>query len=78
MGANDRHVVLNADGGWDVVKEGNSQASAHTDTEAQAIDREREIVHDAGDGELLIRGTDGQTRAKDTIAPRNDPRPSKG
>ncbi|MGX5653242.1 DUF2188 domain-containing protein [Geodermatophilus nigrescens] len=74
---NNRHVVPNANGGWDVVKPGASRASAHTDTQQQAIDRGRTIVGNAGGGELRISGRDGRIRDSDTIAPGNDPRRSR-
>jgi hypothetical protein len=78
MGDNDRHVVPNPGGGWDVVKPGSARASAHTDTQSQAIDRGREIIGNAGGGELNIHNTKGEIRAKDTIKPGNDPRSSRG
>jgi Uncharacterized protein conserved in bacteria (DUF2188) len=72
MAAN-RNVVPDPDGGWKVTGAG-KKASAHTDTQAQAIDRAKEIVGNAGGGEVSIHGRDGQIRAKDTVAPGNDPR----
>jgi len=42
--SNDRHIVQNATGGWDVKAPGACRSSAHTDTQAQAIDRGRQIV----------------------------------
>ena len=74
---NDRHVVKRDDG-WAVVKEGHERASAVTQTQAEAINRAREIIHNAGGGELVIHGENNKIRAKDTIAPGNDPRTSKG
>ncbi|GAA3012855.1 DUF2188 domain-containing protein [Actinokineospora diospyrosa] len=74
-GANDRHVVPSEAGGWDVKKPGASRASSHHDTQAEAISRGREIVHNAGGGELVIHGTDGKVRDSDTIPPGNDPVP---
>lgn len=71
---NDRHVVPNPNGGWDVVKPGSERASAHKETQADAIDRAREIVGNAGGGEVNIHGRNGAIRAKDTIDPGNDPR----
>jgi hypothetical protein len=47
----DRHVVPNDAGGWDVVKPDGKRASAHTPTQKEAIDRARDIVHNAGGGE---------------------------
>jgi len=72
--AEQRHVVPNPDGGWDVKKPGASRASAHTDTQAQAQDRARTILGNAGGGEMLTHGRDGEIRAKDTIPEGNDPR----
>lgn len=74
---NDRHAVPDSEGGWNVEKPGGARASAHTDTQQQAIDRAREIVHNAGGGEVVIHGRDGKIRDKDTIAPGNDPNPPK-
>lgn len=75
MSENDRHVVPNPDGGWDVRAPGAQRASAHTDTQAQAINRAREIVGNLGGGEIPIHGRDGQIRDKDTVKPGNDPFP---
>ncbi len=75
---NDRHVVPGKDGGWDMVKPGSDRASSHHDKQSDAIDRGREIIRNAGGGELNIHGRDGQVRAKDTIPKGNDPRSSKG
>lgn len=75
MTNSDRHVVPNPEGGWDVEKPGASRSSSHQDTQAGAIDRAREIVHNLGGGEVVIHGRDGRIRDKDTIAPGNDPFP---
>lgn len=72
---NDRHVVPNSDGGWDVVKENHQRASSHEPTQADAIDRARQIVGNAGGGEIVIHGRDGAIRDKDTIPPGRDPNP---
>lgn len=72
---NRRHVVPNKDGGWDVKKPGASRSSAHTDTQKQAQDRARDIVRNAGGGEVRTHGRDGKIRDSDTIAPGNDPYP---
>ncbi|MFD6073740.1 DUF2188 domain-containing protein [Amycolatopsis lurida] len=75
-GKNNRHVVPNKDrGGWDVQAPGASRASSHHDTQAEAIDRGRQIVQNAGGGELRIHGVNGKLRDSDTIAPGNDPNP---
>ncbi|MEO5663742.1 MAG: DUF2188 domain-containing protein [Nocardioides sp.] len=72
---NTRHVVPNENGGWDVKKPGSDRSSAHTDTQKQAQDRAREIVHNGGGGEVKTHGRDGKIRDSDTVAPGNDPNP---
>jgi hypothetical protein len=74
-GRNERHVTPGDDGGWDVEKPGANRASSHHDTQAEAINRAREIVHNSGGGEVVIHGRDGRIRDSDTIAPGNDPNP---
>ncbi len=74
MSDNDRHVVPNPDGGWDVKKPGASRASAHEDTQAAATARARQITANTG-GDTVIHGRDGQIRAKDTSKAGNDPFP---
>ncbi len=75
MPRNERHVVPNPDGGWDVRTPGAQRSSGHTDTQAEAIDRARQIVSNTGGGEVVIHGQDGRIRDSDTIAPGNDPNP---
>jgi hypothetical protein len=75
MSSNNRHVVPNPDGGWDVKKPDAQRSSSHQDTQAEAIARAREIVHNAGGGEVITHGRGGQIRDSDTIAPGNDPFP---
>lgn len=74
---NERHVVPNPEGGWDVKKPGGAHASAHTDTQKDATDRARQIVGNQGGGEVVIHGRDGKIRDKDTVPPGNDPNPPK-
>lgn len=72
---NNRDVVPNPDGGWDVKAPGASRASAHRDTQAEAVDRAREIVKNLGGGEVRTRGRDGKIRDSDTVPDGNDPCP---
>lgn len=69
---NRRHVVPGQNGGWDVRKPGANRASAHTDSQAEAIARAKEIVSNAGGGEVRTHGRDGKIRNSDTVAPGND------
>jgi hypothetical protein len=75
MPRNERHVVPNPEGGWDVRAPGSQRSSVHTDTQGQAIDRAREIVGNTGGGEVVIHGRNGRIRDSDTISPGNDPFP---
>ena len=72
---NRRHVVPNPEGGWDVRAPGAGRSSAHTNTQADAINRARDIVGNAGGGEVVIHNRQGVVRDSDTIAPGNDPNP---
>lgn len=69
---NDRDVVSDAHGGWDVRVRGSSRVSSHHATKADAVRRAREIVSNAGGGEVIVHGRDGRIQAKDTIASGND------
>ncbi|MGA9762388.1 MAG: DUF2188 domain-containing protein [Gaiellaceae bacterium] len=71
---NNRHIVLNPEGGWDVVKPHAERASGHFDTQSEAYGRGREIVGNLGGGEVIIHGQDGRIRNSNTIG-RPDPFP---
>lgn len=71
---NNRYVVRDGDR-WAVRKAGAGRASSKHDTQAEAIDRARDIVRNAGGGELRIQGRDGRFRDSDTVPPGNDPFP---
>lgn len=75
--ANRRTVQQRDDGSWEVRKPGAARASAVTPTQAQGIDRAREILGNGG-GKLQVRSLRGTIRAQDTIAPAADPRSSRG
>ena len=72
---NDRHVVPNSDGGWDVKAANARRASSHHHTQADAERRAKEIVGNLGGGEVRIHGRDGRIRDSDTVAPGRDPFP---
>ena len=57
---NNRHVVPNADGGWDVKAPGAKRSSSHHDTQRDAEQRAKEIVRNAGGGEVRIHDRKGR------------------
>lgn len=75
MPRNERHVVRNPDGGWDVRAPNADRPSAHLDTQGDAIDRARQIVRNVGGGEVVIHDRQGRIRDSDTVPPGNDPNP---
>ncbi|MEV4288585.1 DUF2188 domain-containing protein [Nonomuraea bangladeshensis] len=76
--ANSRDVVQRPDGTWAVTKPGSERALHTAATQAEAVERARELLHRDGGGELRVHGTDGKVRDQRTIAPGNDPAPPKG
>jgi uncharacterized protein DUF2188 len=73
---NRRMVSPNTErGGWDNQKAGGDRTSSHHDTQAQAIERAREMLKKEGGGELTIKGRDGRIRDSDTVPHGNDPNP---
>ncbi|MPZ95988.1 MAG: DUF2188 domain-containing protein [Propionibacteriales bacterium] len=72
-----RDVVPSNGGGWDVVKPGSHRPSAHTDTQTAAIARARDIVKNAGGGEVRIHGRDGKVRGSDTVSLGEGPNPAR-
>jgi DNA-binding transcriptional ArsR family regulator len=67
---NTRFVLPHPDGGWIVTKEGRRRASAFARTKDEAVRRAREIVQNAGGGEIRIAGRDGRITDSDTVRPR--------
>ncbi len=75
MSSNNRHVVPNPDGGWDVKAPGAQRSSGHHDRQADAISRAGATAHNEGGAEVVIHRRDGRIRCSDTVAPGNDPNP---
>ena len=71
---NNRHIVPDPDGGWDVRAPGADRASGHFGKQSDAYERARQIVGNLGGGEVVIHGTDGRIRNSNTID-RRDPDP---
>ncbi|CAN5371667.1 hypothetical protein BH09ACT12_BH09ACT12_27400 [soil metagenome] len=62
-----RHVVPNPEGGWDVRAPDAKRSSDHVDTQTQAIMRAREIVANAGGGEVVIHAKDGRVKQATSV-----------
>jgi len=75
MSKNDRIIYRRDDGKWVNKRTDSDRASSLHDTQGEANRVSREMLHNSGGGELIIKGLDGKIRSKDTIAPGNDPCP---
>jgi uncharacterized protein YdaT len=73
MARKHQHVVSRGMG-WAVRGEGNERDTSHHDTQANAIERVREIAKNQK-SEVVIHGRDGRIRDKDSYG--NDPHPPK-
>lgn len=70
-----QHVVKRDDGTWAVRGEGNERDTSRHDTQAEAIERAREIAERQG-GDVITHGRDGKIRERDSYG--NDPFPPPG
>lgn len=73
--ARDRMVYKKPDGTWVNKRNDADKASSVHDTQQAAASAATRMLHNQGGGELVIKGTDGKIRSKDTIPPGNDPVP---
>jgi len=73
---NERHVVPNSKGGWDIKKPNATRISSHHETQAEAEARAKEILARGG-GEVVIHDKEGKIRDSDTVTPGRDPFPPK-
>lgn len=71
MAKKNQHVLPNKEG-WAVKGAGNSKATAITSTQIEAIKIAKEIAKNQN-SELIIHGTNGQIREKNTYGPDNHP-----
>jgi len=69
----DQFVYPDGSGRWIATDDASSdRRSTHT-TQADAIAAARDRCAATGGGELVIHAEDGKIRAKNTVAPGNDP-----
>jgi Uncharacterized protein conserved in bacteria (DUF2188) len=65
-----RYVQPNANGGWDIVKEGHRRALVQCDTERKAVARARELTRREGGGEIRVMNLMGKIVREATVAGR--------
>jgi hypothetical protein len=75
MSGKNRTVSKRPDGNWANQLDGADRASSLHPTQADAAAAAKQMLQNAGGGELKIKGVDGKIRSKDTIPPGNDPNP---
>lgn len=77
--APDRRVVgPHRSGGWQVTAPNAKRPSAVTDTQAEAVERAKEIVSNLPHGgEVSVQGRNGTIREAITVPPGHDPYPPK-
>jgi len=71
----DRTVFRREDGTWANKRNDADKASSLHDTQGEANEAAREMLHNQGGGELTTMGRHGIIVSKDTISPGNDPCP---
>jgi hypothetical protein len=62
----ERHVIPNKDGGWDVVAPGHARES-HAERKREAASLGRELLRNDGGGELVIHSRGGKIVERDTV-----------
>ncbi|PPF18363.1 DUF2188 domain-containing protein [Rathayibacter sp. AY1A7] len=63
---------------WKGKRADSSRASVVADTQAAAYQQTRDLSSRNGGGEINLHGVDGRIRDKNTIAPKSDPRATRG
>jgi hypothetical protein len=66
--ATTRYVRQNANGGWDVLKEGHQRATAHAETQAKAVARARQLARREGGGEVRVMNSSGKIVDAKTVS----------
>jgi hypothetical protein len=66
--ADRRYVKQNAEGGWDVLREGDRRASIRLSTRQKAITRARAIVRKAGGGEVFVVNEAGKVMESKAVS----------
>jgi uncharacterized protein DUF2188 len=66
--ATNRYVKPNADGGWDILKEGHRRPLMRYATQRQAVERARALTRRDGGGEIRILNAMGKIVRETTVA----------
>lgn len=74
----DRMISQRPNGSWANTRNDADRASSVHDTQAEAMAAARRMLSNQGGGEMSVQGVNGRIRAKDTVAPGNDPKSTKG
>lgn len=69
--------VFRRDGEWVNKRNDADRAGSVHETQKEAWDAARGMLHNRGGGELTVMGRHGTIVSKDTISPGNDPHPPK-
>jgi uncharacterized protein YdaT len=72
--AKTQRVTRRKDGKWQHKADGNKRATRITNTQQEAWDSAKAVAQKQG-GEVVVHGTDGKIRSKDSYG--NDPHPPK-
>jgi len=78
MSNKDRTVYRGKDGEWKNKRNGAERPATSHATQEEAYNKAREQLQNQGGGEVTVAGRNGKFRAKNTIAPGNDPFPPEG
>ena len=73
----DRTVHRTSNGKWANKRNDAGKSSSVHDTQQNAVDSAKRMLHNQGGGELTIIGRNRKIRSKDTIHPGKDPCPPK-
>lgn len=75
---NDNFNVYKDGNQWAGKRQDGQRATVRADTQQGAYDALRDRLASGSGGEISVHGVDGQIRYKNTIAPKHDPRSTKG
>ncbi len=70
-----RSVFQRPNGAWVNKRNDADRAGSVHETQKEAWDTARQMLHQEGGGELTVMGIHGKIVSKDTIPPGNDPNP---